>query len=338
MDSHKIITCTGYGGTGSSIITDLLKEFKNVKSLGDFEFSLAHEVDGISDLQHAIVDDFHRNKVDEAIYRFKRLVKNLEKPYNIYFNNKFLEISDNYLKSLIDVRWEGFWHQHLWRKSQFSRRIQYSIPTHIQLLLHQFFGKSTGYEFVPSQKKSEIFLSYGKEKFFDATHAYVDSLFHQIDIENEYDFVALDQLVPCYNLERYLKYFNNLKIIIIDRDPRDLYLLNKLYWNEGWIPSEDINVYIKWFDLIRQHQQYENWENPDVIKIQFEDCIYDYENTLLKIIKFLGLNSDDHIRKRLFFNPDVSIKNTRLWEKEIHFRKETKLIEEMLNKFCYGIS
>ena len=41
MREHKIITCTGYGATGSSVITDLLKEFKTVHSLGDFEFSIS---------------------------------------------------------------------------------------------------------------------------------------------------------------------------------------------------------------------------------------------------------------------------------------------------------
>ena len=34
----SIITCTGYGGTGSSVVSDLLKEFKTVHSFGDFEF------------------------------------------------------------------------------------------------------------------------------------------------------------------------------------------------------------------------------------------------------------------------------------------------------------
>ena len=112
MREHKIITCTGYGATGSSVITDLLKEFKTVHSLGDFEFSIAHEVDGISDLQHYIVDDFHRNKVTEGIYRFKKLVRNLNKYYAPFFHDKFLLYADEYVDSLIDVKWNGFWHQH----------------------------------------------------------------------------------------------------------------------------------------------------------------------------------------------------------------------------------
>ena len=54
--NHKYITCTGFGGTGSSVISDLMKEFDNVKSCGsDFEMSIAFATDGISDLQHYIV-------------------------------------------------------------------------------------------------------------------------------------------------------------------------------------------------------------------------------------------------------------------------------------------
>lgn len=336
MTKHKIITCTGYGGTGSSLITDLLKEFDNVKSLGDFEFSLAHEVDGISDLQHAIVDDFHRNKVSEALFRFKRLITNVDRAYNALFNNKFSEISEEYINRLIDVEWDGFWHQHLWRKSIISRRINYSIPTHFQLLLNRLIGKSTGYEFVPFQKRNKMFISYGEEKFFEATRNYYDSLFQQLDLESRCDYIAVDQLVPCYNLERYLNYFTNLKVIIVDRDPRDLYILNKLYWNEGWIPSDNINVYIKWFALIRQHQNNENFNNPNVLKIQFEDCIYNYDETIQKIYDFIGLNSINHKNKRKYFNPDASIKNTMLWKREKSFEKEIQLITENLSQYCYG--
>ncbi|MFK2309362.1 hypothetical protein ACIXNW_11085 [Bacteroides fragilis] len=51
---RQIVTCTGHGGTGSSFITDFFKEFENVKSTGDFEFTLSYDVDGIYDLYHNI--------------------------------------------------------------------------------------------------------------------------------------------------------------------------------------------------------------------------------------------------------------------------------------------
>ena len=39
---RQIVTCTGHGGTGSSFITDFFKEFENVKSTGNFEFTLSY--------------------------------------------------------------------------------------------------------------------------------------------------------------------------------------------------------------------------------------------------------------------------------------------------------
>jgi hypothetical protein len=44
----KLLTCTGYGFTGSSAGTNILEEFQTVKSLGDkFECAFLHEADGM---------------------------------------------------------------------------------------------------------------------------------------------------------------------------------------------------------------------------------------------------------------------------------------------------
>ena len=338
MREHKIITCTGYGATGSSVITDLLKEFKTVHSLGDFEFSIAHEVDGISDLQHYIVDDFHRNKVTEGIYRFKKLVRNLNKYYAPFFHDKFLLYADEYVDSLIDVKWNGFWHQHLIRCSPLVRYTKYSLPNLLQIYVNKYFRKNTGYEFVPKMRTQEMCVSYGAGKFFEQTKRFYNLLFDAVDVKGEYEYLALDQLVPSYNYERYLKYFSNIKVIVIDRDPRDLYLLNKLYWHDGWIPSEDINTFIKWFSLIRRHQICEKSSLSQVLKIRFEDCVFKYEETLQQILTFLEMPQELHIRQREFFNPDVSKKNVALWKKHPQYDADIKLIEEQLSEFCYGFS
>ena len=158
-------------------------------------------------------------------------------------------------------------------------------------------------------------VSYGAGKFFEQTKRFYNLLFDAVDVKGEYEYLALDQLVPSYNYERYLKYFSNIKVIVIDRDPRDLYLLNKLYWHDGWIPSEDINTFIKWFSLIRRHQICEKSSLSQVLKIRFEDCIFKYEETLQQILTFLEMPQELHIRQREFFNPDVSKKNVALWKK-----------------------
>ena len=51
----KIITCTGYGNSGSSAATDFFSEFSNVQLVPhDFECTFIHEADGLYDLEKAI--------------------------------------------------------------------------------------------------------------------------------------------------------------------------------------------------------------------------------------------------------------------------------------------
>ncbi|MDP4088142.1 MAG: sulfotransferase family protein [Bacillota bacterium] len=331
----KIITCAGYGATGSSVVTDLLKEFDNMKSMGSFEFSFPHEVDGLSDLQHYVVDDFHRLKIDEGIHRFKRMVKNMGGWYQPYFNGKFFTLTEAYIQELIDVSWEGYWHQHAYRLSRLGRKLSYEYPSRFRASLHRFFGKKDDYEYIPYYKRSEMYFSFARERFFTCTRNYTEALFRELDLENRFEHLVLDQLVPPSNTERYLQYFNDVKIIVVDRDPRDLYLLNKLFWKEGWIPSEEIGLYIKWFRLMREHLKYEKDDPQKVLRINFEEFVYNYDAAVDRVKEFLNLSSDSHVNKFKHFNPDISIKNTRLWEKYQEHREDISLIEKELPEFCY---
>ncbi|MEW8956835.1 sulfotransferase [Clostridium sp.] len=328
----SVVTCASYGGTGSSAITDLLKEFDNVNSLGDFEFSICHEVDGISDLQHHLVDDFHRLKNDEAIYRFKKLCGHIEKDYNKYFNNKFSEITEEYIESLIDVEWQGYWHQHNYRYNKLLAYMIYTFPSKIQRKLNSIFNKNRKYEFVAYTKKSPMCLAYPKEDFLDKTRNYTDKLLSEID--NNYKYLALDQLVSPFNVKRYLNYYSDIKVIVVDRDPRDLYILNKVYWKEGWIPSENVDTYIKWFKTLRAHLNYEK-DDERIIRINFEDLIYNYNNTLEKIMNFLNLDLSNHTRPKKFLNPEISIKNCGLFKNYSELQNDIRKIESELKEFCY---
>ena len=330
-----LITCTGYGGTGSSVVSDLFKEYNKVKSTGDFEFSLAHEVDGISDLQHHIVDDFNRLKTTEGLYRFKKLTESVSKHYSPFFNGRFDEIIDKYLNSLTGVKWQGFWHQHIRRAPLLTRYLTYIIPNIVMGIIGKYIHDNKGYESRIWMRRKEMILSYGADNFFKVTQSMFDDLTNELVKGEDDRYLVMDQLVPPYSTQRYINYFSNIKIIVIDRDPRDLYLLNKLFWNEGWIPSNDIDAFIKWFGLIREHRKFEKDNEEKVLRIQFEDLVLDYENAIDRIEKFIGIDSADHVRPRTFFNPDFSIRNMRLWEKYAVNQEDIKKIEENLSEYCY---
>lgn len=327
---RNIITCASYGGSGSSAITDLLKEFDNIYSAGDYEFTIAHELDGISDLQYYLYDNNHRLNCDTAIFRFEKLIKRLDKNYSKYIN-EFDKISSLYIKEISTLCWNGYWEGHQQRYNALERAIYYKIPYRFQLFFNKF--KKSNYEIVSSFKSSKITYSNPGNLFFDMTREYTQSLIENLKIPNGYqvEFVALDQLIPPNNIERYMNYFNNIKVIVVDRDPRDLYLLNKVYWKEGWIPSHNLEDYITWYRLTRKN--YTN--NDNVLYIKFEDLIYNYDNTLATIREFLFISEEKHIQKKKYFNPEKSIKNTKLYLREEGYEEDVKKIYNELKEFCY---
>ena len=98
-----IFTSTGFGGTGSSAIIDILGEFSNGKSLGDNELWFLQEKNTISDLEYHLIDGNHRSRVDKAIKNFFKYVKKEGYHYNKVFNNNFENFSNDYIESLIDA-------------------------------------------------------------------------------------------------------------------------------------------------------------------------------------------------------------------------------------------
>lgn len=328
---NNVVTCASYGGTGSSAITDILKEFDNIKSFGDFEFSFLHEVDGISDLQHYLLDDWHRLKNDEAIYRFKRLVDRISWEYDKFFEGQFSVLTKQYINSLVKLEWDGYWHQHRFRYNKLTRKIKYNLPMKIQLKLKNIFVKSN-YEFSTRVPVQPMYFVEKRYDFIEITKEYINNLLDVLN-KNRYEFLALDQLLTPNSIERYSRYFNNIKVIIVDRDPRDLYLLNELYWKEKWIPSHDIDIFIEWFKSLRKYTDY-NLDN--VMKIYLEDLIFNYDESMEKIYSFLGVSYKNHIRKKEYFNPEISIKNCRLWENNVKYEKEIIKIKESLSDFLYN--
>lgn len=330
---NKIITCASYGGTGSSAITDLLLEFDNVKSIKEFEFTIVHEIDGINSLEYGLVDNWNRLNNDEYIYRFKKLVKRISKDYCKYFGTEFIDITDNYIDELIGLKWNGYWHQHKYRYTFIQRKILFEWSGSLKRRLSCLINRE--YEYVPSQKREEMYLArLNKEEFLDITRRYFERLMDKLVEQSNKEYIALDQLVDSNNIKKYMRYFNNIKIILVDRDPRDLYILNKKFWNEGWIPTDNIDTYIKWYKALRVNREVEI-KNENILLIQFEDLIFDYEETLEIILKFLNIDKQNHIDKYKYFNPNISIKNTKLFEKFTDYNNDILKIEEELNEYCY---
>ena len=75
--------------------------------------------------------------------------------------------------------------------------------------------------------------------------------------------------------------------------------------------------------------------NKNVMFIQFEDLLYSYSKTTDKIKRWIGLDEEEHIYKKKYFVPEISINNTRLWEKKYPCLNEISYIEKVLHEYLY---
>ena len=58
-----IIGSCGYGATGSSVLTDLLREYDDIQVYDNFEFVIAYRVDGLQDLEYHLMKQYAKNSL-----------------------------------------------------------------------------------------------------------------------------------------------------------------------------------------------------------------------------------------------------------------------------------
>ena len=333
----RIVTCASYYGTGSSAVTDYIGEYDTVYSLGDYEFRFLHDPDGIADLEYDLIWNHNRHNSGHALKRFKRLVDfnagtRLIKRYEPFFSNRWKEIAYRYIDSLIDFSYRGWWQYDL-----LDRGANYYYR---KLLINKLYKLTLGRnnERVLNVLPNEItYCSRPTQEEFDAkTKNFLRELFEVANLPKK-PIMMVDQLLPSSNLDRFWKFFDDIKVVVVDRDPRDIYILEKLLWKGSVIPTENAELFCQWYKYTRAYRKIETPNPEHAIFIQFEDLIYHYEKTTAQLSDWLGLKPEGHIRKREGFDPSKSIKNTRLWQK-YDIGEDLRTIETELAEYLYDYS
>ena len=147
------------------------------------------------------------------------------------------------------------------------------------------------------------------------------------------DFLVLDQFFSDfeYDEKKNLEYVPNSKVIVVNRDPRDIFTYAVLK-NVLWIPHDSANDFIKWYKLCTC-----NLDNSKTsYRVQFEDLIIHYEDIVPGLLDFLGLEDDKQIHKKKFLIPEQSIQNVGIWRNSCIDEKDFALIAKDLSEYCYS--
>lgn len=334
MNDFKIITCAGFGYTGSGVINDFLAEFPSIYTgANECEFRFLHDFGGISSLEDSLIHNYHHQNSVAAINQFRKMVNYysgnfMSKKYNSVLKGQFEEISEQFIRELVSVDFLGHLEIIAVYKPTLWRILHYQIIPHLKA----WISRERVAKYYP---KSTVSFSMPSKEYFDqCVKKYLNSIYETIDRDHKYKYLYFDHIVPPVNVNRYFDYFDDLKVIVVDRDPRDLYVQNiyrKVF--DPIIPS-DINSFIKLYKSQRSllHREI---ENPNVLRVNFEDTIYHYDDFCRKMKIFIGLEDSEHAMPKTRFNPSISIKNTKLWEKYDVPAVEIELIEKELGDYCY---
>lgn len=330
----KVITCTGFYGTGSSAITNLMSEFDNCCSLGEYEFRFIQEPNGIRDLEYNIVENNHRHNTSNAIKQFIKYTRYLNgdilrKGYRRYWGDYFLKATKKYLDNICELDCETWWNYDQFQKGAFFNDLD---------LIYKGICNKLGFldrSILTLLGEKGYYSAISREDFYYYTQEYISDLFNYIN-KTDSDYIMLDQLVPPVNIEQYLHYFKeDIKVIVVDRDPRDCYLLEAAVWKTGVIPYKKVEDFCKWYKIIRRNVHVENEDKSVILRLNFEDLIYRYEDTISKIMQFIGIDSSHHKFIMEKFDPSVSINNTNLKQLYPTYMKEIEFIEKELCDYIY---
>lgn len=340
------IAVTGYFGSGSSAVIDLLCEFDcNTtglpKDIGAFEHTTLYHPGGLFDLEDKLLlgNDIHRS--DEAIRTFKKEMMRLNDnnfgwfgSFQEMFGDKFKIIVEKFINDIhpfeIEARYYG-----QYKAVNFSL-----IKVALQIAAKILYGRNIykwGRQYVFEPKESKMISAFPSEaEFYDAASKFITSYMSLFAVEGKENTI-FDRLILCHNAYRVPHYFDDsFRLIVLNRDIRDVFVLNKYLWpeiNAGTMYPTDVHVFIDYWRRLRSREK--KIDDSRILEVNFEDLIYNYEDTVNIIKEHCNLSGEKWSQYK-YFDPRKSIKNTQVYKIRDIWQDEIALIEKELPEFLYS--
>ena len=324
-----IIGSAGFSWSGSSAATDYLKEFDENQVYDEIEFILAYHPDGLADLDYNL--NIACNKFlssNTAIHRFRKTAKFLlGKPTK----GEIVNITEQFIDRITQVKWTGLAQG---QNKYHNETIFNALSPYTYKLLRRLPVKFC--KAIRLYPINTIEFSVRPENFIDECQKYTDSILKSLGLDTSRNIV-LDQPFSGNNPVASMKYYRDARAIVVDRDPRELYLLSKHYFPKTsyQVPYENVDDFIAYYGNMHKIIT-EFMKNPNVLYLKFEDMIYNYEETTKRIREFLNLGENNH--KKMYFDPGKSIVNTQLFKKCSDYEEDIKRIEECLAEYLFDFS
>lgn len=314
-----IVSVQGFGYSGSGAVCDLLREIRDVSVIGYRDSN-----NNNSDINPILSCEVDFVRVAGGICEIEKLIGSTNHFINDALIKRFIDNTDDFF-----YRFESC---PIKLKIEFARFINQIVDFKIQNLDYDFYNPHLNMSgFSEFSKKNIYFLKkISVEDYRKLVNSLLTSFFN---IFPRSKMLVLDQFFADSenDIEKKNAYVNGIRIINVQRDPRDVFCFGKSK-KIKWIPS-DVNIFIKWYRANLDNVL--SCSNIQVMNLCFEDLVCDYENTVKKIFHFLYIDNQNHIHAKKYFDPKNSVKNVSLW-KMFEYDSNIRQIENELSEYCYN--
>lgn len=322
----EIILLGGFGRSGTTALRELLRFHKDIYSF-PYEFRLLTDPDGLLSLHAALVTNWTPWQADFAIDRFLKMTRNLGSRYfgnyvgsgyRNHLKNSYKYAVHELEKELVSFSYKGVWAG----RANLLNKGLLRITKH-----NRFFFNTSDIHFTRPFKAEEFYL---------LSQKFLTNLFAAKLIEENKKTILIHEPNVTLNPEKCLRLTGSEKIIVIYRDPRDVF---GSFQGRDWSPQklEQAIEYQKQTQM-RWIQMKQELDSSQFLEIRFENFINDFESQLNKIGSFIGVTLSQDLLNKSGFKPGKF--NIGRWKKQFPEAKHDLINEsfkEILEKYNYPI-
>ena len=318
--NHIIVVGSGY--SGSSAVRDYLISRKDcIAPFYNQEFRFINDPDGIDSLYFNLYKNFSINTSSESLSRFEIFARNTSeikfndgKKFSFLYSSYFMSAIKKYLKKIVDIEYSA--------NPQFKKITGLKYQNFLNKVHKKIFKEDLNHKF-------KMRITCGEKDFLNFTKKLIKNII-LLNIKKKKEKILpniiLDQAVNFFQPETAFKYFDNLKIIIVTRDPRSIYYSMKSRDSQKY-PWKNIKAFTEWYKIIMNARQKPK-KNYNILNIKFEDFAKNFSRETVKINKFLNikdLTNYSFDNKSTYYNAYKA--------KKLLSVNERKYIENKLQKY-----
>ncbi len=343
------ISVFGFYGSGSSAVIDFLREFDNVGVALDknrkgvlrpYEHFPFVSSGGLFECCSLLTSVNSIHNSDKIINNFIKCNKRLyDYDFGSFGSYKKL-LGEDYMRATYDfvddigAKISGS------VSIEHKKKVRFSLIMCILQLGAKIVYKRPVYKWGKKNvmdKEPTYYALPSEEEVYAAARKFVSHYFEMCAQDNK-EAMIYDQLLCPQHTDLIEKYFDdNFRAIAVERDPRDIYSMNKYFWSKppysisgAPLPSGIDEFCAYWKDNLNYNRNVKN-----LLVVKFEDLIYKYEETTAKILEFIGLDKKHHVSPYKYFNPEYSIKNTQSFLMNDITKAEAKEVEKRMGEYVY---